>query len=246
MIEEIEGIVLKQTEYKENDCILSVLTASGKETFYAKGIKKPTSKNSFGCSALSFSRFQYDKKEHGMSSLRTVTTIKNYIANFDDYDKIMIASIMAQMMDEISVDESQNAQILFQLLSNGLDALGTYTNYYLVLAIFLTSVLQELGISLIVDECSGCGLSQINAISIEAGGFVCQECLKHVSSKQYDKKFLQQFRFVNKAELQHIPTLIEYGPYPKELILLLKEFITQYAGISNKSFKFLKDLPDYD
>ena len=246
MIETIEGIVLKQTEYKENDCIITILTESGKESLYARGIRKPTSKNSYACSSLMRSNFQFERKEKKIPVVLGARISENYISKLNDYQKIMIASIMCEIINEISDDQSLSCSHLYHILANAINALVKYKAYYLVFCLFLSDILNEVGVNLIVDECSGCSLQQINAISIEAGGFVCQKCLQHIQATQYDKEFLQKFRFVNKAEYEHIPKLLEFAPYQKQLVVLLSEFLVEYAGIRQKSFKFLKEFPDDD
>ena len=45
MVIEIEGIVIRQVQYKEKDAMISVLTKDGTVSFLARGILNPTSKN---------------------------------------------------------------------------------------------------------------------------------------------------------------------------------------------------------
>lgn len=51
MNNDFEGIVIRVSDYQENDCILNVLSNEGKKTFKARGIKKVSSKNAI-CTQL--------------------------------------------------------------------------------------------------------------------------------------------------------------------------------------------------
>ncbi|MEF9968114.1 MAG: DNA repair protein RecO [Longicatena sp.] len=73
MNEMVLGLVLKQSEYRENDALLTVLTEEyGKLTFVARGVKKMTSKSSIACMPYVISEFCFDYLED-----KSMFTIKN-------------------------------------------------------------------------------------------------------------------------------------------------------------------------
>ena len=60
----INGIVLKQIDYKDNDAIINVLSSDGKiYGFYARGVKKITSKNANATMAFGYSHFNFFESE---------------------------------------------------------------------------------------------------------------------------------------------------------------------------------------
>ena len=63
MVIEIEGIVIRQVQYKEKDAMVSVLTKDGTVSFLARCILSPTSKNASSCLLFAYSNFTLNSKQ---------------------------------------------------------------------------------------------------------------------------------------------------------------------------------------
>ena len=64
MYEKTEGIVLRETEYKDADKLLTVLTREhGKITVKARGVKSGRSRSKAACQLLTYSEFTLLEKQ---------------------------------------------------------------------------------------------------------------------------------------------------------------------------------------
>lgn len=238
MRETVSGIVLRQVDYKDNDYILKILTTNNQLfSLYAKGVKKATSKNSYGCSLFAQSMFVYEQKDNKLPYLITATTQKIYKHIFQDYDRMICASVIANIMEEILTQENNVSYPSFNVLQQYFQALEDNADLTTIMAVYLANVLKFLGIELSVDGCAVCNNTSVAGISIAAGGFVCSQ---HQTVKErYSLAFLKQFRLINKATIEELPLLIPYQPFDQHIVLLLKSFLETYSGLKLSTFKFI-------
>ncbi|SJZ74786.1 DNA repair protein RecO [Anaerorhabdus furcosa] len=247
MNEKVLGIVLKQSEYRENDALLTVLTKEyGKLTLTARGVKKMNSKSSTSCLPYVLSEFVFDYVED-----KSMFTIKNASIKSsnrflqEDLEKMNIAAIFCELIDKSLpqgvLDEDVNDNY-FDLLVFSLDKLNQEKQHPLLLCLFLAQMLNYLGIPPIVDECVLCGNTKVNRISIEEGGFVCSECMSELDSSIDTQMDLKRFRLINKAGIENYDVLKNYGPWSFQDCSSMFEFLQVHSGIDSTSWKFLKEI----
>lgn len=246
MNEQIIGLVLKQQEYKEKDVLLTVLSKDfGKFTLLARGILKMESKNAAACMPYALASFSLDfdnlKK---IQNLKTATILSTHHKIRENLDKMTIASIFCEVADQLSqsdmVDESSTS--IFEVLMTCLGLLNEEPEIYLVLSLYIATILNVLGLAPVVDECVTCGDLKVVGISMDEGGFICGQCAREVAMLPQEAFFLKQFRLINKANLAHYPILKEHGPWDKALSFLLVDFLILHSGIKISSYRFLQSL----
>lgn len=236
-----EVIVLKNSDYREADAILDVLSAEyGKITFVARGIRKPKSKNANSCNLFCYSRFQYDKKSNTIQNLKVAETIKSFRKIHEDLYKQSIASVMVEVMNKIEVEDSEAS---FYLLKTSLTYLETTDNALCLLGLFFAKVCSMSGISPYVDGCVLCGTSKnIATISLIDGGFVCSSCMHACGYGKKEVSTLKFFRLFNKASIDDFPALEAQKPCNYRDIEDIIMLFLEYSGVNIQSIKFLQHL----
>ena len=142
-----KGIVIKIANSSENDKILTILTAEkGKIRAFCKGAKKPKSSFLASTEFLSFSDMILFEGNGDMYSLNSAEPINVFYNLRKDIDKLMYASIIAQIMNDVCQEEELSFNRL-QLLLNTLYVISeTEKNLELVYSIFRIRLLAILRI----------------------------------------------------------------------------------------------------
>lgn len=235
----IEGIILKKTPYKENDCILHVYTREyGKIGIHARGVRKMTSKNARACQDLMMSELTIHLKK-GLSSLIKATPMNYFRHIKENIESEIIANYIMEYYYRY-VEDNQPIEGEYDQLYLSLKALDMGYYPLLVYLLFNVFILDHNGVSIDVEGCVLCGSSQVVSISLEDGGFLCAQHLKN--HKIYDVEVLKAFRHIHKIPIQHIDQIrIDENTF-KQLVPLMEGLIEEYTGISLKTTKFVRQI----
>ena len=175
------GFICNITNYQENDAIYNVLTANGKQSFKARGIKKITSKNATSCNYFMLSEFiTSSKTENSKETLKQACNIKIYKKPLEDLlvssSYLFICNILNNVSQEINGFDM--AIECFDLLEKNFYPIN-------VLNYFLKNLCNSLGYAPNITGCVNCG-NKTNLISFdfESGGFICSNCF---DSQRYHK-----------------------------------------------------------
>ena len=188
----INGFVLKNIEYKENDGIITCLTEQGLVTFKARGINKLTSKNRSSCLLYARSEFTLEEAKTGHLIL---TKGKLLNSNFNLYSSLDYMTCLGLVSESIltflDVNISQSIYNLFSIMITNLDKFDVFT----LTAIFLAKIIIESGYQLDTSHCVRCSQQKsIVAISYLEGGFICKKCLQ-ASEKAQNSEYLKSIRY---------------------------------------------------
>ena len=214
MNDKFTGIVLNQTDYRDNDIIIKVLFRElGILSLIVRGAKKAKSKNISGCLQFSKSEFLFDYRENRtIFNLRTATLIRSYMK--DDLVGISLQSVFTEIIDR-GYDIGNHAEY-YDLLEFCLERLDE--NRYLLASLYISGILKLQGLSPCVDSCVGCGRKQVTGISYALGGFICNECSGECLKP--GTEMLKKFRLINKAGPENYEQIreIEYDAGDFKLI----------------------------
>ena len=102
MYEKTEGIVLRETEYKDADKLLTVLTREhGKMTLRARGVKSGRSRSKAACQLLTFSEFTVSEKQ-GRYTVTEAVAKEMFPELREDIELLYLASYFAQVTDAVA------------------------------------------------------------------------------------------------------------------------------------------------
>lgn len=237
--EVVEGVILKKTPYKENDVILHVYTKNfGKIGIHARGVRKLTSKNARACQEMMISEMTIHLKK-GLSSLMKATPL-HYLRHIkENLESEIIGNYILEYFYRY-IDENIPSLEEYQMLVKSLYALDQGYPPLLVYLLFNVFILEHNGVNLNVDGCVICGSPKVVSISLEDGGFLCQEHLQqhHI----YSIETLKAFRHIHKVSIDKIDSLHINEETIKELIPIMDYFIEEYTGISLHTKTFIQQI----
>lgn len=152
-----QGLVLRETAYKESDKILTVLTAEGgKRTVKAQGCRRKGSALAAASQLLAWSDmtlFEY----RDYLTLREASTLEEFRGLRADLEKLALASYFAEVTEAVA-DEGVAQPALLSLILNSLYALDRLDKPpALVKAAFELRLLCAAGYEPLIDACAVCG-----------------------------------------------------------------------------------------
>lgn len=178
-----KGVVIKIANSSDTDKILTVLTAEkGKIKVFCKGAKKTKSAFLASTEFLSFSDMILFEGNQDLYSLNSAEPINVFYNLRTDIDKLMYASTISQIINDVCQEEELSFNRL-QLLLNTLYVISeTNKNLDLIYSIFRIRLLAILGYIPRLNRCVSCDkeVNQINDIyfSIKDNGIKCDICKK--------------------------------------------------------------------
>ena len=104
---EIEGIVLKQTPYKEKDAMISVLTKDGIVSFLAHNVLAVTSKNKSACLPYTFSLFNLNSRNDKLT-LSQAKIIKSYAHLYSSFEYLASINLINECINKFIDEEVIN------------------------------------------------------------------------------------------------------------------------------------------
>src|SRR6185436_20401217 len=148
----LTGIILKKTNYKEADQILTVWTRqAGKIRVLAKSIRMPKSKLAYSVQDLGLAEIEVVGT--GLPVLIGAKSVRSFTSLRKDLKKTVIGLHAAELMLKMTADEHPNT-IAFDLLSDflhELDRLDYSVKYYPLLECFSLDLLDTLGFKIPQD-----------------------------------------------------------------------------------------------
>lgn len=244
MNDRLDVVILKLTDYKEHDALVSTLSAEyGVLSFIAKGLLKPESKNASACQPFSEASLTYDHQEgKGLQVLHSASLLASHRPLREALSKQTVMAVIAELCEHVledNYDRSLSADV-YRTLQQSIESLEAADKALHVLSYFMVRSLEWLGIEPQVDECTVCGESKINSISMDEGGFVCQDCQKELQSPIFTSEFLYAFRVVNKVNASNFKRYLAYQAPAMELLDYLYDFLVFHGNLSLKSWAFFK------
>ena len=172
-----KGLVLRQTQTKEADKILTVLTAEhGKLAVVARGARRKNSKIAAASELLAFSELVL-YEQRGWLMLSEGSTIELWRNVRQDVELLSLASYFAELTEAVTGEEP--AREILSLLLNALYALDTLGKPpELVKAAFELKLLSLSGYEPLLSGCAVCGKTapEEPLFDAEQGVVLCRAC----------------------------------------------------------------------
>ena len=173
-----KGIVLRETNYKEADKLLTVLTAEGgKRTVKARGCRRKGSALAAASQLLAYSDmtlFEY----RDYYTLNEGSTVALFRHVREDLEKLALGSYFAEVTEAVAEEGIPEPELLSLLLNSlyALDALDRPLP--LVKAAFELRLLCAAGYAPLADECGVCGAQSPESpcLNLSEGVLHCAAC----------------------------------------------------------------------
>ena len=172
------GLVLRETNYKESDKILTVLTQEGgRRTVKARGCRRRGSRLAAAAQLLVYSEmtlFEY----RGLCTLDEAESLEQFRGLRGDLTLLALGSYFAEAAEAVSV-EGRGDPALLSLVLNALYALDTLKKPpALVKAAFELRLMCLAGYEPLLDACAICGRPEPEApkLHLQEGVLCCGGC----------------------------------------------------------------------
>ena len=151
------GIVLRATDTKETDKILTVLTPDqGKIAVIARGARRKNSRLAAACQLLAYSEMTVYQRGN-WCYLDEASTIELFDGVRQDFELLSLASYFAELTESLTESDNPSPEML-SLLLNALYALGTLKKEpCLVKPAFELRLMALGGFEPLADGCAVCG-----------------------------------------------------------------------------------------
>ena len=172
-----DGLVLRETDYKEADKLLTVLTRDrGQLTLRARGVKRKSSPLKSGCQLLAFSEFTvFENRDRHVIDEAVAKEL--FLPLRSDLELLSLASYIAQVAEVLSQEDEPNPALL-SLCLNALYALSNLNRpQALVKAAFELRAACLAGYEPMLDGCAVCGAENPDRFCVSGGILQCAGCL---------------------------------------------------------------------
>lgn len=246
MFYKLEGIVFRETKFKENDKVLTIFTKEqGKIQAIAKGARNPKNKLFASTQNLCHSEFVLYKGKN----LYNVNQgeIKTSFYNLrEDLIKLAYATYIIELVDLGTIVEENNEK-LYYLLIKTLKVLSKLeSDYEKLTRAFEIKYMSFLGYKPNIKNCVSCGneLNDIYKFSIKLGGILCGKCLlKDSSSIKIDNNIKKILNYLLYSPLDKLND-VKFDNASNLLVeSILRKYIIAHNEIKEiKSLEFLKSV----
>ena len=170
------GLVLRATEYKETDRILTVLTAEdGLLTLKARGVRSNRSKLKGACQLLTYAEFTVNEAR-GFRFISEATAIEMFAGLRNDIVLLALSSYFAQLAEVLSQEDAASPALL-SLILNALYALSKLQKPpRLVKAATELRLAAIAGYQPELSGCCVCGSPEPDRFCIAEGTLECAAC----------------------------------------------------------------------
>ena len=239
-MEEVEGIVISETDYSETSKILNVLTFEhGLIGVISKGCRSLKSPLRSVSSKLTYGKFIIYYKEGKLSTLKEVNILNHFKNLKQDITKISYASYLLELSGQV-YKQSEDDEILSTLIAALIKIEEGY-DPLIIMNIVELKYLNYLGVLPVIDACAVCGKkTNILTLSSYRGGYLCIDC--HTNEKIVSEKTIKLIRMFYYVDISKITKLEVSREAKTEINMFLNDYYERYTGLYLKSKKFIMDL----
>ena len=178
----VKGIVIRESTYKDNDKIITILTDSiGKVSVIAKGAKKTNSPYLASSQYLVYSEFVLYQNT-GYFYLNSASVINTFYNLRVDLDKLQTVFELTKLINSVT-DENQDCERILKLFLNTIYALDKIDkDKKLIVNAFKIKLFTLLGFAPRQDKCANCSKLLLDAeeefvyYNYVDNVFLCENC----------------------------------------------------------------------
>lgn len=176
------GVVIRQTKVKDNDLMLTIFTKDlGVIRASARGARGFKNKLSAGCSLFAFSEFLlYPGKE--VYKVNSAELIESFYSLTSNIERMAFAAYIADLTG-YTVQEEEGTERLLSLFLNTFYLLAKWGGELrTVKCVYELKLLEFLGFSPCLTECTSCGNETATFFAAAEGGLLCEDCQRELGT----------------------------------------------------------------
>ncbi len=226
------GLVLRETEYRESSRIITVLTAThGKLTVSAKGAKRKGSKIAASTQLLAYSEMTLfaQRDRYILTEARSLELFRGLRESLEG---LALGSYFAELLDTLSDEDVPDPE----LLPLGLNALYAVSENVrenaLVKAAFELKLLCQTGFAPELAHCCVCGGEPVDpVISLDGGTVRCRSCgVYSRNDRSVPKDTLSAMRYVSAAAVNRFCSFSLKGEPLRHFADISEEYLLAQLG----------------
>ncbi len=238
-METIEGLILKQINYKESSKILYLYTKNGLISVLAHGSNKL--KSPYLNLVRVFSHVKLSVSGKDLKTLRDGEVINRYMELTTDIEKYTYTLHLLETIYYFSSHEHDHEK-LFLFLIKIFNKIKNTEDYIPYINMVELKLLYLLGVQPVLDKCVVCQEKKGLNFSVKDGGLCCKE---HIKTIKYSNETINLLRLLYYYNIDK-DNKIEYDKLSLiSLRKLLDEYYEFHLNYQSRSRKLLRELLGY-
>ncbi|WP_164931611.1 DNA repair protein RecO [Longirhabdus pacifica] len=243
MIHNVEGIVIRTTDYGEGNKIITILSEQGeKVSLMARGARKSRSRLSSVTQLFTEATFTFYRSS-GMGTLKHGEAIQHHHALRADLYASAYSSYIVELLDRLMNDEEASAY-LYQQLQLALQAIEQDKDPVVITQIVELKMLKFAGYDPVLHHCARCGEQKpLISFSPSAGGGLCSSCSSQDTyTIKVTERTLKMIYWLQHIDLGQINNINVSQQMKDEVSLCIRHFYDMYIPIKWKARNFIDQL----
>ena len=236
---EVEGIIVNEIDYRDKSKIISVLTSKGLIGMIAKGCKSPKSMLRSCTDKLTYGKFYIRYKENKLSFLNSFDSYSTFKNIKKDFDKLGFTMYLLNLSYQVA-KENFKENIYYNLI-DALKKIEDGINPLVMTNILELKFLTYLGVEPILDKCSVCmNQNNIIGLSTSKGGLVCSNCFQN--DMLVDEKVIKLIRLYYYIDIKKIDGFNVDKKIVNEINRFIDDYYERYTGLYLNGKKIISDI----
>ena len=238
-MDEVEGIIVNEIDYRDKSKIISVLTNKGLIGMIAKGCKSPKSMLRSCTDKLTYGKFYIKYKENKLSILNNFDSYSNFKNIKNDFNKLGFTMYLLDLSYQVA-KENFNENIYYNLV-DALKKIEDGINPLVMTNILELKFLTFLGVEPILDRCSICmNQNNIIGLSTSKGGLVCSNCFQN--DMLVDEKVIKLIRLYYYIDIKKIDSFNVDKKFVNDINRFIDDYYEKYTGLYLNGKKIVADI----
>lgn len=231
----VKGIVLKSSDYKDNDKLVKIFCAEfGVITARVRGVKKAGAKLAFAVQPFAFVEFLLTKNGNFYTCINA-TSVDQFFGltdNFDNY--IFMLGCLEICLKTVQENDSQPDLFIMLLNSLRLVCYENINSMYIFIKFMLES-LKLLGFFVEISKCANCQekiVANNTAFSFDFNGVLCPKCLNSNMGLELSIGEYSILKFIDESSFEDL----------KRLSFKSRDDLISVISLLIKDFKVFMDI----
>lgn len=237
-----KAIVIRKTDYRENDKLLSLFSLEkGKITALLKGCNKPNAKLKFAGQLFCFADFNLVQKGD-FSTVTNANEIESFFEITSDFSKLQAGATVLEICDVV-LNNSEPSTALFVQVLKALKVLCyENSNANSVLIKFLLDTFKISGYQLEMNKCQNCkgDFNTHILLDLDTGNFVCGLCKTNACVEVNFNQFTI-LKMIDATDYSRLASIKVKESVLTDILTLLNFNFSQRFQKSLKSLKYLQN-----
>ena len=179
MLYTVDGLVLQAKNYGENDKLVTILTADGKQTLIAKGVRSMKSKIKNITEPFVYANFELNQKGSAIAWIKGGSSIEIFYNLREDVEKLFLATYVCDVANELSGERVECSDMLRLTLNTLFAIMNDMRPLAQIKAVYEMRAVAISGYCPNLDYCEECEEenAEFTYFDITNGALICSDCL---------------------------------------------------------------------